>query len=186
MLLGYMVRDLSLDLRYIKSYRNDAFVDAKTKVITYFKDLEAQIIKENYEPKLYWEKYHEIEDELKKYILSKIEGAIYDDLSDFAREFTIKLLDIFYSKKNGINSITNLAANIFSELSRNFNEHGGRETGVFYIVFKAFAEYCCSLDDEVNLSNAEKKNNEIKKGEYIKNIYGLKSSISNIEELYKL
>jgi hypothetical protein len=185
MLLGYMIRDLGSELRRIKRNRKDAFIDAKKESITYLTNLETQIANENYESKIYWENYYEIETKLRKYLLSKIEGSIYDEQSEFSKEFTIKILDIFYSKKNDIYTLKDLITNYLFELARNFNEHGGKESLVIYLVFKAYDEYCRYLNNERDLSNKRRKKIELKIGEYIKNIYELKSSISNMDELYK-
>lgn len=67
--------------------------------MVYLNDIQTQIVNANVDPKIYWEKYSEFELETRANLNSEIESSIYDDQGDFAKEFSIKLMDIFYSRK---------------------------------------------------------------------------------------
>jgi hypothetical protein len=188
MLLGYMIRDLSGELRFIRANRRDAFDGAKQESIAYIIELEALVADKKSDPKIYWGKFSENEMKIRTHMLSQIESSIYTEQSEFAGEYSTKLLDIFYSVKNSITHSKNLMlAMMPNELSRNFNEHGGTEALVIYLVFKAFYEYYTYFDAERQISKERRgeKLAEAKLVRYIENIYKLKSSLSNINDLYE-
>jgi len=108
MLLGHMVRELGVELRLIKAKREDDFIDAKQESIVYIKDLGEQVASGNIDSKIYWGKYYEIEAKLRMYLLSNIESSVYDERGEFAKNFSIKLIDILYSRKSEIASLRNM------------------------------------------------------------------------------
>ncbi|OPZ89083.1 MAG: hypothetical protein BWY74_02875 [Firmicutes bacterium ADurb.Bin419] len=193
MLLGYMIKDLSGELRYLKDNRNDVFSDAKIKAMVYLNDIQTQIVNANVDPKIYWEKYSEFELETRANLNSEIESSIYDDQGDFAKEFSIKLMDIFYSRKNDSHNLKNSIQMTSYELSRNFNQHGGKEALVIHLVFKALNEYYGYLSNELDRLDNKKGPSDNKKIirragikvlEYIEEIYKLKYCISDLSNLY--
>jgi len=188
MLLGHMIRELADELRFIMTNRGDVFDETKTESIAYLRELEALITSENSDSRIYWEKFSENEARVRNHLMSRIESSIYTTQSDFAREYCIKLLDIFYSQKNNIiHSENPMMTMIGLELSRNFNERGGKEALVVYLVIKAFQDYYRYY--VIGRKNFRKRNalkpSEDKLGKYIENIYKLKSSLSNTNELYE-
>jgi len=141
MLLGYMMRELGGELRKIKLNRIDIYPTIKIESISYLNDLQAQIENGNIDPKFYLDKFTEIELKLRKNLLLDIEGSVYDEQAEFAKQFSIKLLDIFNSRKQDLKTIRNLILMSSYELGRNFNQHGGKEALVIYLVFKVLLDY---------------------------------------------
>lgn len=186
MLIGYMIRELAGELRVIKTNKNDFYEDSKKETIAYLKDLKSLITDGNRDLKIYWERFIDMEIKLRKSLLSKDEGIIYDEQSDFTKEFSIKLLDTFYSLKKDIHALKNHAPTMAFELGRNFNQHGGREALIIYLVFKAFIDYYSYffIETEQSLNKNKVKRSEDKLGEYIEEIYDLKSCISDMDVLY--
>ncbi len=186
MLLRYMISELAGELQIIKTNKSDSYEDSKKETIAYLKDLKILITSENRDSKIYWERFIGVEIKLRKSLLSKDEGIIYDEQSEFTKEFSLKLLDTFYSLKKDIHELKNHASTMAFELGRNFNQHGGREALIIYLVFKAFMDYYSyfSIEKEQSLSKNKVKRSEEKLGEYIEEIYDLKSCISDMDVLY--
>lgn len=136
MLLGYMIRELAGELRIIKTNKNDSYEDSKKETIAYLEDLKSLITNGNRDLKIYWERFIDMEIKLRKSLLSKDEGIIYDEQSEFTKEFSLKLLDTFYSLKKDIHALKNHTSTMAFELGRNFNQHGGREALIIYLVSK--------------------------------------------------
>jgi len=72
MLLGYMIRELGGELLNIKINRNDVYLKTKTESISYLNDLQAQIDSGSLDPKIYWNKFSEMEGKLRKNLLPEI------------------------------------------------------------------------------------------------------------------
>ncbi len=186
MLLGYMVRELGGELRTIKRNNKDSYEDLKKESIAYLKDLETLIASEKTDPKIYWEKFIDTEIKLRKYLLDEYDNSVYDDQAEFAKGFSLKLLDAFYSLKKDIPTLKNHVLMMTFELSRNFNQHSGKEALIIYLVFRALMEYYSFyvIQAENPISKNRTKRSEEKLIEYVDKIYELKTSISNIDELY--
>jgi len=186
MLLGYMVRELGAELLFIQKNRKDNLDAAKREAKTYLKSLKEQVIKECLDPKVYWEIFYKIENKFRKYLLSNHESAVYDEQNDFSKIFAIKMLDIFYSNKNKIYlKNNNLIAIMANEFGRNFNEHGGEEALIVYLVFRALDNYYSFARKTIDDAN-EVRTEEIKLNGFIEKIYKLKTIIleKGKEELY--
>ena len=186
MLLGYMVRELGAELRAIKANKRASYADSKKESIAYLKDLESLITSGRSDSKIYWEKFIEMEIKSRKFLLDKYDSSVYDDQDEFAKEFSLKLLDTFYSLKKDVHALKNHVIMMTFELSRNFNQHSGKEALIIYLVFKAFMEYYSYyiIEAEHSLSKNRRKKSEEKLTAYVDKIYELKTSISNADELY--
>jgi len=188
MILGWLLKDLGTELRFLKQTKNDELEEIKKYSIAYLDELKSEIARENIDPKTYFEKYLEIESKIRKNLLSKHE-SVYDEQVEFSKYFAIKVLDLLYSnKKMLLFKNNNLSSCAVSEVGRIFNEHGGIEALIIYLVLKAFNDYYLYLygerffiEDVGIVTQAETKMNE-----YIEDIYKLKSIIisGDIDNLY--
>lgn len=187
MLLGYMVKELGGELRDIKLNKNNAYSEIKSESILYLNDLHEQVRERKIDPKIYWSKFTEMEERLRKIILPDFEASSYDEQGEYSKIFTVKLLDVLISKKQDIQIIQNMIPKYSFELGRNFNEHGGKESLVIYLVFKVLTDYDKYLINKTpsNLPRKGLRKGESRLSEYIDRIYNLKSAMSNLNKLYE-
>jgi len=189
MLLGWFVKELGGELLSLKQKKNDKLDDAKEYAKAYLNDLEFEVANGVVESKVYWEKFFDIENKLKKNFLSDQEIGIYDDQVEFSKHFAIKMLELFYNHKNMLLVENNtLSITTANELSRNFNEHNGIEALIIYLVLRAFDNYYRYLYYEKFFIKDEDaiRCTEIKLNEYVENIYKLRYLLesSDINSLY--
>lgn len=151
MIVGWLIRDLGLDLLAIASYikdgkskgqRGDAIEEVKKLSIDYLKFIREEIIQESINAETLFDKYYVLQSKLRKRILNDAEATTYDSQTEFSKLFAIKMIDIFYSnKKILLTKQNNLLPAIANELSRTYNAHGGKEILYAYFVFKAFNDF---------------------------------------------
>lgn len=119
--------------------------------------------------------------------MSDHEIDVYDEQTEFSRNFTIKVLDFFYSNKDIIfNKRNSLVAVLASELGRIYNEHGGREALITYLVFRSFDSFYryAAVDLFFQENKDLIRSTESTLNEYIDLIYDLKTNLINQIDSY--
>jgi len=182
-LLGYMIRELAGELSNLKKKRIKDYANIKTESISYLNTLQMQVDLKNIDPKVYLSNFCTIEEKLREYLLNDMEAA-YDLQEEFAKQFSIKFLDITHSKKQDI-EIRSIISRTAFELGRNFNEHGGKEALIIYLVFKVLSDYCSYLTGPIEENNNTERHAESvsKLSDYLDRIYQLKSFTSSFDKL---
>lgn len=182
MILGWLIKELGLELISLNQMKYDKINEIKNYSATYLNELISTVASENTESKVYWQKFFEIENKLRKSILSKNEDVVYNEQADFSKGFAVKMLDVFYSNKNMLFIENNtLPTTITSELGRSFNEHGGEEALIIYFVLRTFEDYYRYFYFEkffIKYQCAIERS-EAKLKEYVENIYKLRSVTMN-------
>lgn len=190
MLLGYMIRELAGELSNLKRAKGKDYANIKTESKSYLVNLQTQVDLRNIDPKTYFNSFCNMEERLRGDLLHDMDGTAYDLQEEFAKQFSIKFIDIAYSKKHDI-EIKNIISRIAFELGRNFNQHGGREALVIYLVFKALNDYCSYLIDKPVKNEHAESSTEIenisksKLPDYLDRINRLKSFITSLDKLYE-
>ncbi len=187
MALGFMIKELGGELRILRQNREELYISIKSESISYLNDLQELISNRTTDPKMYLSRFCDMEENLRRNLVSDIESSTYDRQSEFAKKFCIKLVDLFYSKKQDeIRTTKNMVSKTAFELSRNFNQHGGIEALVIYLVFRAFDDY---LNQMISENDQEDRGKEIIKNEpkllgYFDRIYQLKQFAPSLNQLY--
>ncbi|WP_286878067.1 hypothetical protein [Methanosaeta sp. UBA458] len=182
MLLGYMIRELGGELRNLNQTRSKIYSSIKEESIIYLNDLQEQICNRNTNSGIYWNKFYTIEEKLRRFLMNDIEASVYDEQNEFAKIFSMKLAEISYSRRKEENTIINQITKTTFELGRNFNQHGGKEALVIYLVFKSIDDYCKNLIEEPNQEN---RRYLLKVQDYLNKINKLLPIVSNLDKLYE-
>jgi hypothetical protein len=178
MLLGYIVRELGAELLFIQKNRKDKLDDAKSDAIAYLDSLRQQISSEKFHPIVFLEMFYGIEVKFRDYMLSDYETGVYDEQSEFSKDFALKMLDVLYSNRDNISlKNNNLIGRIANELGRNFNEHAGEDALIVYLIFRAFDNYYSYSRKSIEDKNTIRKE-DIKLNDFVEKIYSLKCIIS--------
>lgn len=191
MILGWLIRDLGLDLLYIESKKEK--LTGKYKAIDRAKEISGkylievmeEIERESPVTRIIYDKYYILQSELRKFILSNKERIVYDERPEFTKKYAIKMVDIFYAnKKIALTKNNNLIPSITGELSRIYNEYSGKDALYVYFIFKAF--YDIYKYSYVEMFFNEEKDviwdTKTKLNEYFDLIYNFKFNLINDEE----
>ena len=198
LLLGLIVRDLGFDLSWIeiknknikdkskpknKSPKAELYLELNTaKEIS--KNclvlIEDEIARGHIDAISFYNKYEILESQLRLFLLSDCEKTSYDDQPEYSRLFAINSIDMFYSFRAVLFAgNNNLIQSIAGELSRNYNEHGGKEALMVYFVFKLFLDFYKYVQIELFFSESQNMiwNTKDKLNEYSELIYKFRSHL---------
>ncbi|MDY6865256.1 MAG: hypothetical protein SVY15_04695 [Halobacteriota archaeon] len=140
MLIGWMLKELSIEIIEINKRisTQDIMDKVQREAIKYVNNLKS-LLDNEVTAKHLWELYFGFEEEIRSYHLLPQEDEIYKEDYEFTRKYAILLLNYFCSNKKILVNPKNIFINgIVRELSRSYNEHGGTEALITYLVFKVF------------------------------------------------
>jgi hypothetical protein len=191
MILGWMLKDLGGELGSIKERGEEGKIEDAIKLAKeHLDELGNMLMQKRTSASNLWDRYFDIEKKIRKDLLSKSETDEYKEEHEFSKKAALMLIEHFHSNRELLLKKNNrLIFVVANELSRIVNEHGGSETTIVYLVFRAMDHYYS------HVMNAELFDGKIedesrfksKIDEYIDEIYKMASMIKNgrIEDLYE-
>ncbi|MCX9085488.1 MAG: hypothetical protein OIN87_11915 [Candidatus Methanoperedens sp.] len=159
MLIGWIVREISVDLDAIKRLKDQTKLVKSTKVANECIDkIDTMLSKKEYGIKELWNVYFDLEKDIRDSILTTMEDKVYTKKPEFTRQITLVLMKHFLTNRDLLlkqNAL--LAKGLLNDLSRVINEHGATEAEyIIFIVFKSFdlyfdyAMYSETIDGKIN------------------------------------
>lgn len=184
---GFLLKEVSVEIRRVKEINVKNLIRCRDTGRKFLEGL-LSLLEDEVENKEIWENYQNYEREVRKYLISDIESAVYKENPDFTKETRVMLLEHLNRNKRLLTKRGNrLVEGIASEISRVINAYGFYpEDLVFYLVMKVFSSYYNYFlyDYYLEESEEEKTKKEKEMNSYIDNIYELFSAGNNLNDLY--
>ena len=191
MIIGWMLKDLGGELRGIKE-RNEIgkLDDAIKSAKKHLDELGDMLVHKRTSASDLWDRYFDIEKEIRKDILSKSEADVYKEEHEFSKKATIMLIEHFHSNRELLlKENNNLILGVLGDISRTVNEHGGKEAIIVFLVFRALYDYYRYLmyGEGVDGKIEDESRFKSKIDEYIDKVYEMASMIrdAQIDDLYE-
>ena len=190
MIIGWMLKDLSGELRGIKERKEEEKLDDAIKLAKkHLDELREMLTAKRTSASDLWDRYFDIEKKIRKDILSKSEADEYKEEHEFSKKAAIMLIEHLHSNRELLLKKNNqLISGVANDLSRIVNGHGGKEAIVVYLVFRALSHYYGYLMYEEGIDGKIEDESRFKSkiDEYIDGIYEMASMIKNgrVEDLY--
>lgn len=186
-ILGFLCREVSFELRSIKGRNERNFGKCKEAGIKFLGDLRS-LLEAEIENKDIWLKYQDYEEKVRKYLLSDIESSIYQKNPDLTRKTRTMLLDHLNKNKRLLPERGyNLINGVGSEISRVINACGfSPEDLAFYLVMKSFSSFYEYFIHDYQLEEDKDKKKEKNEGIkiYMDNLCEVFSKENDLDALF--
>ncbi len=190
MIIGWMLKDLGGELSGIKERKEEGKLeDAIKSAKEHLDELGDMLVHKRTSASDLWDRYFDIENKIRKYILSKSEADEYKEEHEFSKKAAIMLIEHLHSNRELLLKKNNqLIPSVANDLSLIVNGHGGKEAIIVYLVFRALDHYHRYLMYEEGIEGKIEDESRFKSkiDEYIDGIYKMASMIKNgrVEDLY--
>lgn len=186
-IMGFLLKEVAIEIRRAKEINERNLTRCKDIGKKFLEGLPS-LVEYDAENKQIWENYQKYKREVRKYLISDIELAVYKENPDFTKETKTILLEHLSGNKRLLTKRDNrLVDGITSEISRVINAYGFYpEDLVFYLVMKVFSSYYNYFiyDYYLEENEEEKTNKEREINSYIDKICELFSAGKNLYDLY--
>ena len=186
-IVGFLLKEVAIEIRRVKEINERNSIRCKDTGKKFLEGL-LSLLKNEVENKQIWENYQHYEREVRKYMISDIESAVYKDNQEFTKETRKIMLEHLNRNKRLLTRRDNrLVDGITAEISRVINAYGFYpEDLVFYLVMKVFSSYYNYFiyDYYSEENEEEKKGKEREMNLYIDKICELFSVGKDTDVLY--